>query len=334
MKFANDKTRNAKRDRVARDSRAVLRASLPGTEAAYNSYFTGVSGSTQTALTYRSACDNILADLRLNAIDTVAQITPETFQSYCHALMQRGKESAAQTRFYAFKGLSEHLVANRLIDKSPCWGIKINFKKREKGKPEPLTALEVRKILLSIPDPSCWDEDLVKQTDMRDRALIALMGYTVCRIGAALRCRLKDYVIIGDMAYLTLTEKGTKEHEVPIDGQTREYLDNYLSYCNITQPHEYIFQSANRFGRLSGKPYDRSNSLIMVGRRAETAGVDRIKVKNHTFRATGITTIIINGGNMAEAADLANHADTKTTDLYNHADKRTRRSKTAKLIDY
>jgi len=53
----------------------------------------------------------------------------------------------------------------------------------------------------------------------------------------------------------------------------------------------------------------------MVTRRAFAAGLDT-KIGNHTFRATGITAYLKNGGTLENAAAMANHASTRTTQLY------------------
>ncbi len=39
-------------------------------------------------------------------------------------------------------------------------------------------------------------------------------------------------------------------------------------------------------------------------------------VGNHTFRATGVTAYVKNGGTLEKAAQMANHASTHTTQLY------------------
>ena len=50
-------------------------------------------------------------------------------------------------------------------------------------------------------------------------------------------------------------------------------------------------------------------------RRAAAAGIET-KIGNHTFRATGITAYLKNGGTLENAAAMANHASTRTTQLY------------------
>ena len=53
----------------------------------------------------------------------------------------------------------------------------------------------------------------------------------------------------------------------------------------------------------------------MIRRRARVAGIET-KLGNHSFRATGITAYLKNGGNPDKAAAMANHASTRTTQLY------------------
>jgi integrase len=52
----------------------------------------------------------------------------------------------------------------------------------------------------------------------------------------------------------------------------------------------------------------------MIRRRAASAGI-ATKIGNHTFRATGITAYLKNGGTLENAAAMAN-ASTRTTQLY------------------
>ncbi|KPB27260.1 Integrase/recombinase XerD [Pseudomonas syringae pv. syringae] len=53
----------------------------------------------------------------------------------------------------------------------------------------------------------------------------------------------------------------------------------------------------------------------MVRRRALAAGI-KTQIGNHTFRATGITAYLKNGGTLENAAAIANHTSTRTTQLY------------------
>ena len=66
---------------------------------------------------------------------------------------------------------------------------------------------------------------------------------------------------------------------------------------------------------MSTTPLPQANAYLMVRRRAEAAGIC-IVIGNHSFRATGITAYLKNGGTLERAATMANHASTRTTQLY------------------
>lgn len=53
----------------------------------------------------------------------------------------------------------------------------------------------------------------------------------------------------------------------------------------------------------------------MVRRRAQAAGI-ATKIGSRTFRATGITPYLKNGGTLEKADAMANHASARTTQLY------------------
>jgi len=58
-----------------------------------------------------------------------------------------------------------------------------------------------------------------------------------------------------------------------------------------------------------------SNVHMMIQRRALAAGI-RTKTSCHSFRATGITTYLQNGGKLGVAQQMAGHESARTTGLY------------------
>lgn len=52
----------------------------------------------------------------------------------------------------------------------------------------------------------------------------------------------------------------------------------------------------------------------MIQRRAKAAGI-KTRIGNHTFRATGITAYLKNGGTLETAQHIANHKSPRTTKL-------------------
>jgi len=65
-------------------------------------------------------------------------------------------------------------------------------------------------------------------------------------------------------------------------------------------------------GQLTRTPLPQQNAHAMIRWRAGDAGI-KTQVGDHTFRATGITAYLKNGGSLESAAAMANHASIRTT---------------------
>jgi integrase len=177
-----------------------------------------------------------------------------------------------------------------------------------------LDASEARQLLDSI--------DVSTPAGLRDRALIALMVFSFARIGAALAMRVDDVYVQHRRLWVRLREKGGKRHEMPCHHTLEEYLHAYLQHLDGTgtgigaDAKGPLFRTLRRgTGQLSATPLPQANAHAMVRRRATAAGI-ATAIGNHTFRATGITAYLKNGGTLENAAAMANHASTRTTQLY------------------
>jgi hypothetical protein len=117
--------------------------------------------------------------------------------------------------------------------------------------------------------------------------------------------------------WVRLREKGGKRHEVPCHHNLETYLHAYLDGGGIAaDPKGALFRTIGRTtGQLTKTPLPQGNAHAMIRRRAAGAGI-KTQVGTHTFRATGITAHLKNGGTLENAAAMANHASTRTTQLY------------------
>ena len=154
--------------------------------------------------------------------------------------------------------------------------------------------------------------------DYRDRALIAIMAYSLFRISAVTKLRVKDYQMRGNLRWIVATEKRSKSHEMPVHDVLQHYLDEYLMMTSLTeQPEAPLFQGAVPNGsRLTGYAYSRNASWKMLQRRARAVGHSG-EIGNHSLRATGITNFLANGGQLEEARKMAGHKSAETTRIYN-----------------
>ncbi|HEV7266350.1 MAG TPA: tyrosine-type recombinase/integrase [Falsiroseomonas sp.] len=257
----------------------------------------------------RSAADFLTwceAEAGVSSLTTVQPLHVATWIE-----MQTRERSAptAKLRLAALRHLFDWLVTGQVIPTNPAASVRGPRHSAAKGKTPVLDAAEARLLLDSI--------DVSTPAGLRDRALIALMVFSFARIGAALGMRVEDVYTQGRRLWVRLREKGGKRHEMPCHHTLEEYLHAYIDGAGIgDDPKGPLFRTIGRgTGRLTRTPLPQANAYAMVRRRAEAAGIGT-RIGNHTFRATGITAYLKNGGTLENAAAMANHASTRTTQLY------------------
>jgi integrase len=159
--------------------------------------------------------------------------------------------------------------------------------------------------------------DTSTHAGLHDRALIGLMVFSFARIGAALAMKVEDVFVQNRRLWVRLREKGGKRHEMPSHHKLESCLRAYLDGSGISaDPKGPLFRTIGRTtGQLITTPLPQANAYAMMRRRARAAGI-KSAVGNHTFRATGISAYLKNGGTLENAAAMANHASTRHTQLY------------------
>jgi len=209
--------------------------------------------------------------------------------------------------------LFDWLVIGQAMPVNPAASVKSPRYSIKKGKTPVLSAEDARRLLDSI--------DTSHVVGLRDRALIAVMIYSFARVSAVVQIKVKDYYPNGKRFWIRLHEKGGKYHEVPAHHTAEKYLDEYIEAAGIAgEKNKPLFRTTRGQSRaLTERALDRSRAWAMVKRRARDAGVS-LEIRCHTFRATGITEYLRNGGTIEKAAQIAAHESTRTTQLYNRVD--------------
>jgi integrase/recombinase XerD len=122
------------------------------------------------------------------------------------------------------------------------------------------------------------------------------MVYSFARVSAAIGMQVADYYTEGRKAWFRLYEKGGKRHEVPAHHNAADYLDAYLEAAGIAADRKSpLFRSIDRHRAMTDRPLNARNALDMIKRRAKAIGLPET-ICCHTFRATGITAYLENGG--------------------------------------
>jgi integrase len=227
-------------------------------------------------------------------------------------LSQARSAPTAKLRLAALRRLLDWMAAGEIVPANPAAAVRGPRHVVQRGKTAALEPAEARRLIDAI--------DTKSVIGLRDRALIGLMVYSFARIGAATAMRVEDVASQNRRLWLRLPDKGGERRAMPCHRRLEAYLREYIDGAGLAgEPKALLFQTCSRAGRLTGNPLPQANAYAMVQRRAKAAGV-ATRVGNHTFRATGITAYLENGGALEKAARMASHASTRTTQLY---DRRT-----------
>jgi site-specific recombinase XerD len=271
-------------------------------------FFTANIRNRNTRGAYARAVGQFLAwcesqELALERLEPVAVAT------YIEVLSLDRAAPTVKQHLAAIRMLLDWLVIGQVLSMNPASSVRGPKHVVKKGKTLVLSAEQARLLLDTI--------DCSSLVGKRDRALIGVMVYSFARVSAVVNMNVDDYWQNGKRWWLRLHEKGGKHHEVPAHHNAEAYLDEYLAAAGISgEMKSPMFRSAvGRTGLLSANRMSRKDALAMVKRRARLAGLSH-RTSCHTFRATGITAYLENGGTIEKAQAIAAHESPRTTKLY------------------
>ncbi|AMK20537.1 integrase [Sphingobium indicum IP26] len=285
---------------AAADERAQLR---------FLEFFAVAIRNPHTRRAYMRAAGEFLAWCEARGVASLAQVQPLHFADWIEALGGELAPPSVKQQLAGVRRLFDWLVTGQAVPVNPAASVRGPAHSARRGKTPVLAPDEARQILDTI--------DVATHAGLRDRALIGLMVYSFARIGAAVAMTVDDAFVQNRRLWVRLHEKGGKRHEMPCHHNLEEYLLAYIDGCGLRErARGPLFRTIARgTKRLSDAPLAQANAFLMVRRRATAAGIGTA-IGNHSFRATGITTYLKNGGTLETAATMANHSSTRTTQLY------------------
>jgi integrase/recombinase XerD len=208
----------------------------------------------------------------------------------------------------AIRMLFDWMVTGGVLPFNPAASVRGPKYSIKKGKTPVLSPEDARALLDSI--------DVGELSGLRDRALIAVMIYSFARVSAVVAMNVEDFYQQGKRCWLRLQEKGGKQHEVPAHHKAEEYLDAYLAAAGIEkQKGSPLWRSLTKERTLGKGRLNRVDVYRMIQRRIRYAEL-KARAGCHTFRATGITAYLLNGGTIENAQAIAAHESPRTTKLY------------------
>ncbi|MBI3782939.1 MAG: tyrosine-type recombinase/integrase [Deltaproteobacteria bacterium] len=273
-------------------------------------FFTANIRNPNTRRAYARAVGDFFRWCDARRIHDINRINPTIVAAFVEQRGLTHAKPSVKQELAAVRMLFDWLVVGQVVPTNPAHSVRGPKHVVKRGKTPVLTREETRELLDSI------DTDTIR--GVRDRALIGVLVYSFARIGAAITLKVDDYFAEGKRWKLRLHEKGGKEHVVPVHHTLEEYLDAYIGTAGIREQSDGpLFRTLSTApGRpLSLEPMTQPDAWRMIRRRAKDAGI-KTKIGCHTFRATGITAYLENGGTLEHAQQIAAHESPRTTKLY------------------
>ena len=286
---------------------SALYAPTPKAARRVLEFFTAQINNDHTRKAYLNATRRFADWCAAHGLQQLDQVQAFHVAAFVKDLQGQFSPPTVKQHLAAIRMLFDWLVTGHIIEVNPAHAVRGPKYVVKKGKTPVLQADEARALLDAI--------DTSTLVGMRDRALIGTMVYTFARVNAVLEMKVKDYFIQGRRGWVRLHEKGGKEHEVPCHHTLERFLDDYIAAAGIGGDTDSpLFRSVGqKTGR--GEAMWQQDVYRMIQRRATAAGI-ATKIGNHTFRATGITAYLKNGGTLEHAQTIANHSSPRTTKLY------------------
>ena len=284
----------------------------------YVEFFTAHINNPNTRRAYARACARFFAWCETRGV-TLSAIRPFDVAAWINELQEKHGAAGVKQQLAAVRMLFDWLVVGQVVPMNPDAAVRGPKYVVKTGKTPVLDGAEWRKLIDSIPTETVRD-----LRDLRDRALIATLTYSFARIGAALKMNVEDLRPKGAGWQVQLQEKGGKQHVMPCHHALAEALRAYIDAAGIAEDRKgWLFRTSPGHNGtvLTEQPMDQSAAWLMIRRRAVATGI-RAPVGCHTFRATGITAYLSNGGALEHAQSMAAHESPRTTKLYDRTKER------------
>ena len=284
---------------------AVIVDAGPAAVERFLEFFAARIANARTRAAYGRAVGQFLAWCEARGLGLTA-VSPLHVAAYIRT--HPGSAPTVKQHLAAIRMLGDWLVVSQVLPVNPAAAVRGPKHVVTTGATPVLSPAEARRLLEAI--------DTGTLAGLRDRALVSVMLYSFARVSAVIGMRRQDYFRQERQGWLRLHEKGGTRHDVPAHHRAAEALDDYLARAGLDEPTAALFQSVDPAGRrLTGRALSRRLVLAMIKRRAAAADLPP-STCCHTFRATGITAYLSNGGTLEHAQQIAGHASPKTTKLY------------------
>ena len=247
-------------------------------------------------------------------IEALGDVSPIVVAAYVEQLTGELAPASVRQHLAALRALYAWLRLDGHVQGNPTAEVRGPRERLQTGKTPALATDEAAALLAHLDR-----EDVICR---RDRALLAVLLFACARVGAVVGMQVRDYAHQGKRSILRLHEKGAatttrcrrttgcRSTSTPTwrpRGSTRKRIRTARCSAPVA--------GRARCRTVVRRPLTLHTALRVVKRRCRQIGLSA-EISPHSFRVTGLTEYLRNGGTIDTAARIAGHASIGTTTLY------------------
>lgn len=308
-----------KNESMAQDTSLLKGCELMSIQKSITACLEDLGLAKNTELAYRNGLNNFLKFLKLEGIDSTADVSVlnvDHFIRFMPWLDRRFSKQTAGVYGAGAKALLNHLVIGKVLEMSQLDTLRFNkaslrsHRRHEDKLPRFPAKDDVDRMLSAA--RLFTDETPRKE---RDVALFEFLASSGCRISEVTALNIQD-VDLSNRSVI-VTGKGSKERRVFFSQAAADALTLYWKARNSSMATDPIFGRHDRgAGYKRIKRMTPTTARTIVKEIATLAGIDPTKFSPHYFRHAFAIRVLSATGNLALAQDLLGHKDPKSTRVY------------------
>lgn len=240
-------------------------------------------------------------------ISKPGKVDHRTLTDYAGVLKQRKMaETSVARHFSSLRAYYKFLVMEGHLSEDPTQFL--DSPKLPASLPKILNIEDIEALLYAI--------DTDTSLGLRDRALFEIMYAAGMRVSEV--CNMTMEQLLLDDNLILIRGKGNKERIVPLGGEAKKWLIEYIEHGRPSLEKGY-FNEGILFLNNKGRQLQRKGIWYILKKLAEKAELHK-PVSPHTFRHSFATHLLEGGADLRIVQEMLGHVDISTTQIYTHLD--------------
>jgi integrase/recombinase XerD len=254
-------------------------------------------------------------DIDAEQVERLTTIRPKHVSAWRDSLKEQGSSNATiRRKMTVIRALFSYLQVYGYVGANPAHGKFVTAPSAPRdGKTVGLSPQACRQ-LLDAPSET-------NPAGLRDRAIIAVLAYSACRVGELVKLKVADVRSNGQHQILSISGKGDRERIVPLHWEAVDRLSQWVEVSGIAVDRNGPLFRPSQSARGRGNDGFRRSCMTtraianLIRKYVRHQQLD-IAVSVHSLRVTALTTARERGADIIDLQDFAGHSDPRTTLTY------------------